>query len=116
MNAIIKRLRANPAAPANPHPVPGQPSTYLRRSITMRQRAVYHLLKHMGPSTDADLVRTYNRGIKLLDRGARYPQQSPSGIRTRRHELTEGTNPYVVDTGDRVALPSGRKAIIWKAV
>lgn len=82
--------------------------------MSMAQRGVYHLLKHMGPSTDTDLVRTYNRGRKLLDRGYRYPRQSPSGIRTRRNELT--TRGAIADTGDKVKLPSGRKATIWRAI
>lgn len=39
---------------------------------------------------------------------------SESGIRSRRAELVrEGR---VVDTGERITLRSGRRAIIWKAV
>lgn len=79
-----------------------------RPSITMAQRAVYHLLKHVGPSTDADLVDLYPAARRLLDRGSRYPEQQPSGIRTRRAELV--AKGYVVEH-DRI---DGRK--LWRAV
>lgn len=43
-----------------------------------------------------------------------WPLQSPSGIRTRVRELV--TAGLVRDTGDRVALPSGRQAIVWAVI
>jgi hypothetical protein len=80
----------------------------VRPSITMAQRGVYHLLKHLGPATDAELVDLYPAARRLLDRGSRYPEQKPSGIRTRRSELVE--KGYVVEH-DRL---NGRK--LWRAV
>ena len=41
-----------------------------------------------------------------------YPRQSVSGIRTRVAELRDAG--YVRDSGERVTLPSGRKAIVWE--
>lgn len=79
-----------------------------RVPITMAQRGVYHLLKHRGPSTDADLVRLYPCGRELLDRGYRYPEQTPSGIRTRRSELV--AKGYVVEH-DRI-----KGVRIWRAI
>lgn len=88
--------------------------TTQRASITMSQRGVYHVLKHFGAMTDTDLVAVYNCIIPHLNRGERYPTQSPSGIRTRRAELAR--KGYVVATGDRVKLPSGKYTPVWKAV
>jgi len=39
------------------------------------------------------------------------PRQSPSGIRTRRRELCDAG--YLIDTGRREKLVSGRSAIVW---
>lgn len=75
----------------------------LRRS----QLAVWHVLEQYGPLTDHRLVATYD-SITYL------PRQSPSGIRTRRRELTDAG--FVYDTGAKVVLESGRKAILWAAV
>lgn len=90
------------------------PSRKTRPSITMRQRAVYHVLRHYGTMTDTDLVAQYATLIKHLHRGYRYPAQSPSGLRTRRSELVR--KGYIIDTGQRVQLPSGRKAAVWQAI
>jgi hypothetical protein len=92
----------------------GSTITSKRASITMRQRGVYHVLKHFGSMTDTDLVAVYNCIIPHLNRGERYPQQSPSGIRTRRNELV--VKGYVEATGDRVKLPSGKYTPVWRAV
>ncbi|WP_319456907.1 MULTISPECIES: hypothetical protein [unclassified Mycobacterium] len=73
------------------------------------QTAVLAVLRHHGPLDDRTLVDVYDM---LVATGAQ-PRQSPSGIRSRRHELVEAGQ--VVDTGDRVKLPSGRRAIVWAA-
>lgn len=72
------------------------------------QQAVLHVLRRYGPMCDVELVDRYS----LL--AERYgSQQSPSGIRSRRHELVEAGE--VVDTGERRKLASGRNAIVWAA-
>lgn len=76
-------------------------------SLRISQRAVLDLLRTRGPMPDHDLVELYDRTVP-------YPQQSHSGIRTRRRELVDAG--LVVDTGERVRLPSGRRAIVWAVV
>lgn len=78
--------------------------THVRRS----QAAVLGVLAFLGPSTDNELISDYEEGI------AKYglPQQSPSGIRTRRAELVR--DGLVKDSGKRTWLPSGRRAIVWE--
>jgi hypothetical protein len=70
---------------------------YVRRS----QQAVLRFLRDCGPMTDTALV----------DRYPGDPHQSASGLRTRRSELTAAG--LVIDTGQRVRLRSGRRAIVW---
>lgn len=68
-----------------------------------KQRHVLAALAALGPSTDHQLVEDY----AMLD----LAPQSPSGIRTRRRELTDAG--LVRDTGERRQLASGRNAIVW---
>lgn len=69
-----------------------------------QQRYVLMLLEIWGPSTDVQLARFH-----ATDSDA--PRMSPSGLRTRRAELVRMGK--VRDTGGRVVLPTGRKAIVW---
>lgn len=62
--------------------------------------------------TDFTLVQAYQERFKTMIDG--YPNQSDSGIRTRRKELVE--RGLIEDSGMRVKMPSGRKAIVWKRV
>jgi hypothetical protein len=76
------------------------------RSVKVResQRQVLALLR-LGPATDQELAtRAYERGLRI----------SPSGLRSRRHELVDAG--LVEDTGRRAVLASGRKSAIWRAV
>lgn len=84
----------------------GDPSTSwdAARSIgpdTLResQQAVLAILQALGPMTDDELI------LRV--------EQSPSGARTRRAELT--ALGLVHDTGKRARLGSGRHAIVWAA-
>ena len=74
------------------------------KRIRESQQAVLEALTILGPMTDEELVSRY---------GGR-PQQSPSGLRTRRSELVE--LGVVRDSGQRRVLRSGRRAIVWEAV
>ena len=127
MGLLARRSSIETAIP-NPFPVPGRPETYIgkdtvrthttskttsaataRQSMTMSQRGVYHVLKHYGPMPDSMLVAIYAEAIKLLNRGARYPQQTPSGLRTRRAELTR--KGYVLARPDKIG---GKR--VWEAL
>lgn len=59
--------------------------------------------------TDTALIQRY-RLLHGIEPGA-FPQQSDSGIRTRRKELV--TAGIVVDTQVRKRLPSGRQSVVW---
>lgn len=72
------------------------------------QSWVLAVLAYTGPATDEKLVSDY---CSLADRWDHIPPQSPSGIRTRRHELV-GMGK-IRDTGTRAALHSGRNATVW---
>ena len=73
------------------------------RSLTDRQAAVLQIISVQGPIHDHALVIAYA--------DTDLPLQSESGIRTRRKELVD--RGWVIDSGHRAVLPSGRKAIIW---
>jgi len=76
--------------------------------MRLSQQAVLTLFREYGPMTDEELVRQYD--LRL----GRFPMQSPSGLRTRRKELTEIDK--IRDTGRKAQLKSGRWAIVWEAV
>jgi hypothetical protein len=72
------------------------------RNITETQA---HILKVLSrPRTDPELIEAY-RSLKTA------PRASESGIRSRRSELV--ARGLVIDTGQRVKLPSGRHAVLW---
>jgi hypothetical protein len=73
--------------------------------VTDTKKAILYILS--VPCSDVELVDRY---YALVDAG-KAPKASPSGIRSRRAELVE--QGLVADTGYRVRLASGRKAILW---
>jgi len=72
--------------------------------IRRSQREVNRALRRVGPCDDTALVEE-------MQTNDSYAWQSESGIRTRRNELVAAG--LVVDTGDRVVLPSGNRAKVW---
>ena len=80
-----------------------------RERLRVTQEAVLAVLRFHGPIDDRTLVDIY----EMLAESGVQPRQSPSGIRSRRHELVVAGK--VVDTGERVKLASGRNAIVWAA-
>lgn len=76
--------------------------------LRQRQSAVLSLLREYGPATHNQLIMRYIAAIQ----GGHVPIQSESGIRTRCCELVDLGR--VVDSGQRVTLCSGRRAIVWK--
>jgi hypothetical protein len=61
------------------------------------------LQRLMTPMTDADLIRTLKIYSDII--------VTDSGVRSRRAELVQAG--LVKDTGARVKLDTGRKAIVW---
>jgi hypothetical protein len=85
------------------------------RSITpetMRasQRAVLRIFERQGAMTDEQLAKEYDH--RFTWEPSLFPRQSPSGLRTRRKELTDAG--LLRDSGIRRKLYSGRLAIVWE--
>jgi len=76
--------------------------------VTKLQKRIYDFLRYAGPMTDEELVNAYLLWTDVVGEG----YASPSGIRSRRHELVN--LGLVCDTGTRAKLRSGRQAIVWK--
>ena len=72
-------------------------------SLSDKHAAVLRTLRRIGGGTDADITRFYKG-----------PEQSPSGLRTRRHELVD--LGLVRDSGRTKLLATGRKSVVWEAV
>lgn len=68
-------------------------------AITATQNAILAVLEAAGPVTDPVVAQLYSG-----------PRTSPSGLRTRRKELSD--RGYVEAVGT-VKLPSGRRATVW---
>jgi RNase adaptor protein for sRNA GlmZ degradation len=76
-------------------------------NLTATKQAILDLLKL--PATDEELVNRYQSVVRL----GLAPQASPSGIRSRRHELAEINLVKQIDYGKSAM---GRKAIVWGLV
>jgi hypothetical protein len=74
------------------------------RNLTDTKRAILDLLKF--PSTDEELVNRY----QSLSRLGFVPMASPSGIRSRRHELHAAGYVKPLDYSKSL---TGRRAILW---
>lgn len=77
--------------------------------VTKLMKTIYNLLS-VEAMYDEKLIREY----LMLAGKYGWDLASPSGIRTRRSDLVK--LGWVIDSGDRAVLPSGRKSIVWKAV
>lgn len=88
----------------------GDPSTSHEAAASVAhvresQRLLLDVLANLGPSTD--------EGIALAAAAISWPI-SPSGLRTRRHELVE--LGLVYPTGEERRLVTGRWAKVWAVV
>lgn len=85
--------------------------------LTRKQLAVHALLRRDGPMTDVQLVRSYQECVakKIEINGVLLPEQSDSGIRTRRSELANH-DPALAVVKDVVVRQGGRKHQRWEAV
>lgn len=90
------------------HEAARQASNKLRES----QEAVLRLFRVMGEMTDEQLVTEYS--WRSTQYPAMYPVQTPSGLRTRRHELV--LREKIVYTGRRDETVADRrvKPRIWR--
>lgn len=78
--------------------------------ITGKQSAVLALVREAGPLTDYALVQLYQQQYR--ERG--WPEQSDSGLRTRRNELYR--KGYLARDAARGLLPTGRQAARWRTL
>lgn len=78
-------------------------------NLTKQRSFVLNVLRLLGPMTDEELVR---RATGMAEWQEDQVRVSPSGVRTRRHELV--AQGQVRDTGQRVTTRSGRRAIVWE--
>jgi hypothetical protein len=86
-------------------------------NLTKKQLAVHALLRKNGSMTDEQLVRTYREAVdkKITFNGVLLPEQSDSGIRTRRSELAKH-EPPLVKVKDVVTRQGNRKHQRWEAI
>lgn len=75
--------------------------------MRLGQALILTLLQKHGPQTDHELWSHL-----AMEPGG--PPMSRSGARTRRSELV--ASGHVEDSGEKVKLPSNRRAIVWRAV
>lgn len=103
----MKQLRLDGAVARTSDPETSQAAARSINADWIRtsQRKILYLLERFGPMHDHLIYqRLLESGIKM----------SESGARTRRGELVG--RGLVEQTKYRAVLPSGRKAIVWKAV
>jgi len=73
-----------------------------------KQRAVLRVIRLAGRAlTDCEIADAYARA--MIEPSV--PDQSESGLRTRRSELVKAG--LVKDSGSRTRLASGRRAVCW---
>ena len=91
----------HPARARNTDP---QTSHDAAASVTGQTETQRHLLELLAaePATDMDLMERWHPD---------WGPATPSGLRTRRSELTEAE--LVIDTGERRPSPSGRLCVVW---
>ena len=98
-----------PTGPYPPRARAGDPDTSHQAAASITERTITEMHRHivrilqMGPATDERIADRYL---------AQYGLTSPSGLRTRRHELVEMGR--VEWTGDTAKLTTGRQGRVWK--
>jgi hypothetical protein len=95
---ITRKAHARRTDPSTSHDA----ARSIRGKLTISQQEVLNLFRTYERLTDKELVYVAGQsGVK----------QSPSGLRTRRRELADAL--FVVDSGHKITLPTGRRAIEW---
>lgn len=107
---LATRARARNTDPSTSH---AAAASIAAEELRLSQEAVLAVFKsnHNFPHglTDPEVAEVY---FEARERDPHsYPHQSPSGLRTRRREVTDAG--LLVDTGHKRQLSSGRWAIVW---
>lgn len=79
--------------------------------VTKKQAAVLHTLKDLGGEATDDSIKSWYKALQFHDD---LPDQSDSGLRTRRRELVD--EGLIVNTGQLLPTKTGRPAIVWRLV
>jgi hypothetical protein len=95
---ITRHTHARRGDPATSHAA----ARSIEGKLTISQQEVLNLFRTYERLTDKELVYVASQS------GVR---QSPSGLRTRRRELADAL--FVVNSGHKILLPTGRRAIEW---
>jgi len=78
-------------------------------------RFVLQLFRTYGPMTDEQAWGTYlNLFIDSSAARELVPRMSPSGLRSRRAEVTEPRGVGIRDSGRRCRTAGGRNAVVWE--
>jgi hypothetical protein len=101
----VKRPRARKTDRATSH----EAAKGVEGTLRWSQRAVKELFEQKGEMTDRDLVEAYQRNVRRSD--VDWPYQSPSGLRTRRDELTALGVLY--DTGRTKTYENAYRHTVW---
>ena len=82
-------------------------------AMTSKRLAVLHLFERWGPMTDEEVSSRYelDGSDPSGHLGRCCPNQSESGLRTRRSELVR--MDQLVDSGRTKRMSTGRQAIVW---
>lgn len=108
-----------PPPPANSGPATrrGDPATSRAAArkagekVTQKQLAVLTVFQMYGAMTDEELVDRYESLRREIahrpECSDMLPQQTPSGIRSRRSELTNSTLAYVIPAGFKRVMRTG---------
>ena len=78
--------------------------------LTGKQSAVLRLIRQEGPLSDHRMVELYL--ARFREEG--WPEQSESGLRTRRSELYR--RGWLAKDAGKALLPSGRYAARWRTL
>lgn len=103
VRALPTRAHARNSDPSTSHVA----AAHASRDMTANQAAVLEAFKRCEAMTDVELVEFYGQASDL-------PQQSESGLRTRRSELVIAG--YVEDSGSKKVVSGHDPAIIWRLV
>ncbi len=76
--------------------------------MTDKRRAVLDAFQRFGRMTDEQLHDTYDSRRQCY----RWPEQSASGLRTRRSELVR--MGALEDAGEKRRMRTGRLAVLWR--